>query len=181
MAGFVVELGRFTDLDLLEPLWVAVHHQHQRAMPELAPYVTDATTWRERRALYVQLFDEHDPVLLLARDCDRLVGYGLGYTMAVEGTWLADTWSTGTRIGEIESLSVLPDHRGRGVGSRLLEELHERLREQGAADFILGALSGNSDAIRLYERHGYRPTWLYLSRLDGRDGPGTRDRGGPAS
>jgi ribosomal protein S18 acetylase RimI-like enzyme len=29
-------------------------------------------------------------------------------------------------------------------------------------------LPGNAAAIRLYERRGYRPTWLYLSRFDGR-------------
>jgi len=26
----------------------------------------------------------------------------------------------------------------------------------------------NSDAIRLYERRGFRPTWMYLSRFSGR-------------
>ena len=34
---------------------------------------------------------------------------------------------------------------------------------------ILGALAGNTDAIRLYERRGYRPTWLYLSKFAGRE------------
>jgi ribosomal protein S18 acetylase RimI-like enzyme len=169
---FAVDLGHITDLGLLEPLWVAVHHQHQQAMPALAPYVTDADTWRERRALYQQLFTEHDPVLLLGRHDDQVVGYGLGYTMPVTGTWLADTWTTGARIGEIESLSVLPEYRGQGLGSKLLEQLHERLQEQGASDFIIGALPGNKHAIRLYQRHGYTPTWLYLSRLQGRDEPG---------
>ena len=139
MEDLAVETGGVADLDALEPLWVAVHHQHRLAMPELAPYVGDTTTWRERRALYGRLFAEHDPVLLLARDADRLIGYALGYTMPATGTWLADTWSTGDLVAEIESLSVLPDHRGRGVGSRLLDEL-QRLRQQGVTDFILGAL-----------------------------------------
>jgi ribosomal protein S18 acetylase RimI-like enzyme len=89
--------------------------------------------------------------------------------MPATGTWLADTWATGEVVAEIESLSVLPEYRGRGLGSRLLEDLHERLRAQGVTDFVLGALAGNADAIRLYERHGYRPTWTYLSRLEGRD------------
>jgi ribosomal protein S18 acetylase RimI-like enzyme len=169
MDAFVVAPGGVADVDLLEPLWVAVHHQHQRAMPELRPYVDDATTWRERRTLYEQLFAEQDPILLLGRHTGRLVGYALGYTMPATGTWLADTWETGARIGEVESLSVLPEYRGRGLGSELLEQLHERLRDRGARDLVLGALPGNTDAIRLYERHGYRPTWLYLSRLDGRD------------
>jgi hypothetical protein len=29
-------------------------------------------------------------------------------------------------------------------------------------------LPGNAGAIRLYERRGFRPTWLYLSRFAGR-------------
>jgi ribosomal protein S18 acetylase RimI-like enzyme len=35
---------------------------------------------------------------------------------------------------------------------------------------VLGVLPGNVDAIRLYERRGFRPTWLYLSRFAGRNG-----------
>jgi ribosomal protein S18 acetylase RimI-like enzyme len=170
MDAFVVEEGSAADVELVESLWVAVHHQHQRAMPELSPYVSDSETWRERRALYDQLFAEHDPVLLLGRHHEEVVGYALGYTMPVAGTWLADTWATGDRIGEVESLSVLPEYRGRGLGSRLLGDLQERLQQQGAVDLIVGALAGNADAIRLYQRQGYRPTWLYLSRLEGREG-----------
>jgi hypothetical protein len=43
-----------------------VHHAHAASMPELAPYVSDAETWSERRALYVSLFDKPDTLLLLA-------------------------------------------------------------------------------------------------------------------
>ncbi len=32
----------------------------------------------------------------------------------------------------------------------------------------LGALPGNTAAIRLYQRHGFHPTWSYLSRFAGR-------------
>ena len=35
-------------------------------------------------------------------------------------------------------------------------------------DLVLGVLPGNDAARRLYERRGYRPTFLYLSRLAGR-------------
>ena len=90
--------------------------------------------------------------------------------MPAEETWVADTWVTGPRVGEIESLGVLPEHRGRGIGSRLLEGLDAALREAGVADVVLGVLPGNAGAIRLYERHGFAPTWLYLSRFDGRTG-----------
>ena len=40
--------GSASDIPRLESLWVSVHHQHQASMPELAPYVSDETTWHER-------------------------------------------------------------------------------------------------------------------------------------
>ena len=114
-----VRTGGAEDLELLEPLWVAVHHRHQQSMPELAPYVSDADTWSARRTLYEELLAKPDTLLLLALVDDEPVGYGLTHVLPVADSWIADTWTTGDRIGEIESLSVLPDYRGSGLGSEL--------------------------------------------------------------
>jgi ribosomal protein S18 acetylase RimI-like enzyme len=160
--------GGAEDLDLVGPLWVAVHHRHAETMPELAPYVSDDETWRVRCALYEELLRKPDTLLLIAHVNDAAVGYGLAHVLAVDETWIPDTWATGSRIGEIESLSVLPQYRGGGLGSELLSRLEKHLLEHGVEDLILGALAGNHDAIRLYERRGYQPTWLYLSRFQGR-------------
>jgi ribosomal protein S18 acetylase RimI-like enzyme len=145
-----------------------VHHVHAASMPELAPYVSDAETWSERRALYASLFDKPDTLLLLARDGDELIGYALTHVLAVEDTWVPDTWRTGARIAEIESLAVSEARRGEGVGSALMDAVERELAARGLDDLILGVLPGNVDAIRLYERRGFRPTWLYLSRFSGR-------------
>jgi ribosomal protein S18 acetylase RimI-like enzyme len=161
--------GSVDDLDLLEPLWVAVHHRHQESMPDLAPYVDDTETWRARRSLYAELLVKPDTLLLVAVVDGTAVGYGLTHVMPVADSWIEDTWQTGDRIGEIESLSVLPDYRGSGLGTELLERLEQHLHDVGVDDLILGALSGNDHAIRLYERRGYRPTWLYMSKFAGRD------------
>ncbi len=163
-----VRTGNAADLDLLGPLWVAVHHRHAESMPELAPYVDDEETWRVRRALYVDLLAKPETILLLASVGEATVGYGLAHVLPTDDSWIPDTWVTGPRIGEIESLSVLPEYRGSGIGSELLRRLEEHLHQLGVADLILGALAGNHDAIRLYERRGYQPTWLYLSRFNGR-------------
>ena len=156
------------DLDRLEPLWVSVHHRHAESMPQLAPYVDDATTWAERRKVYAELLAKPDTVLLLAVEDEALVGYGLAHVMATEETWIPDTWVTGPRIGEIESLAVLPEHRGRGLGTELLDRLERELRAQGVHDIVIGVLPANDGAVRMYERRGYRPTWMYLSRFEGR-------------
>jgi ribosomal protein S18 acetylase RimI-like enzyme len=160
--------GTAADLPLLEPLWVSVHHRHAESMPELAPYVDDRETWAVRSAMYAELLAKPDTVLVLAISGGAAVGYGLAHVLAVADTWIADTWRTGGRIGEIESLAVLPSHRGQGIGTRLLEALENELATIGIRDLILGVLAGNEDAIRLYRRRGYRPTWAYLSKFEGR-------------
>jgi ribosomal protein S18 acetylase RimI-like enzyme len=166
-ADYEIHRGGPDDLPRLEPLWVSVHHRHVESMSELEPYVDDAATWAVRGALYAELLAKPDTVLLLATAGDALIGYGLAHVMPVEETWVADTWVTGPRIGEIESLAVLPEHRGRGLGSEPLTRLERELRAGGVTDLVIGALAGNAAAIRLYERRGYRPTWMYLSRFGG--------------
>jgi ribosomal protein S18 acetylase RimI-like enzyme len=147
MAALRIVEGSAGDIPALEPLWVGVHHVHEESMPELAPY---------------------DTVLLLAFDGEELVGYALSHILALEETWIGDTWRTGQRIAELESLAVRESHRGQGIGSALLDRIDEALEAQGIRDVFVGTLAGNEGALRLYARRGFRPTWLYMSRFDGR-------------
>jgi hypothetical protein len=65
-----VRVATADDLNLVEPLWIAVHHQHAETMPELAPFVGDDETWAVRKELYEELYEEllakPDTLLLLA-------------------------------------------------------------------------------------------------------------------
>ena len=160
--------GSLADLPLLEPLWVSVHHHHAQVMPDLAPYVDDRQTWAVRSQLYAELLAKPETVLLLASADGAVIGYGLAHVSPASGTWVADTWQTGDRVGEIESLAVQPGYRGQGIGSRLLTALTAELATAGVRDLVLGVLPGNDAAIRLYQRQGFRPTWTYLSRFTGR-------------
>lgn len=173
----MIARGSAADIGSLEPLWVAVHRQHIASTPELAPYVSDAETWAERRALYEELFRKPDTFVLLASLEGARIGYALVHVTPVRETWIADTWATGDRVAELESISVLPEHRGRGVGTTLIEAVDRELESLGVADVVVGVLAGNDAAIRLYERSGYRPTWLYLSRFAGRRPSTNRGRG----
>jgi ribosomal protein S18 acetylase RimI-like enzyme len=168
MAALRIVEGSAGDIPTLEPLWVGVHHVHEQSMPELAPYVSDAETWASRRALYESVLEKPDTVLVLAFDGDELVGYALSHVMPLDETWIGDTWRTGQRVAELESLAVRESHRGRGIGSALLDRIDEALDAQGIRDIFVGALAGNEGALRLYARRGFRPTWLYMSRFDGR-------------
>lgn len=55
----------------------------------------------------------------------------------------------------IYSVAVTPAWRGKGVGDRLLEYLHERARTVGKTTAVLEVAESNLPARRLYERHNY--------------------------
>jgi ribosomal protein S18 acetylase RimI-like enzyme len=78
----------------------------------------------------------------------------------------ADTWVTERDVAEIKLLVVDDDARGRGVGSALLDEVDRRLGDAGVRDQVIGAIEPNAAAIRLYERRGFRPAWLQMTRFE---------------
>jgi len=65
-----------------------------------------------------------------------------------------DTWSTDERIAMIQTLSVGPPWRGRGVGSALMDAAEAELDRIGVRDVFVGAVSSNEGALRFYERRG---------------------------
>jgi ribosomal protein S18 acetylase RimI-like enzyme len=53
------------------------------------------------------------------------------------------------------AIAVVPNARGKGVGTKLLDALVERAREQGFEAISLSVDKRNSGAIALYRQHGF--------------------------
>lgn len=75
--------------------------------------------------------------------------------------------ATGDRAAWLEDVIVHPDHRGDGLGSRLLTRVIAWARAEGYARISLLTDAENAGAIRFYERHGFAlgrsvPLRLYL-------------------
>lgn len=60
-----------------------------------------------------------------------------------------------TDEAELFQIGTLPEYRGRGLAKSLLERLHGKMREKGAAVCFLEVRSRNAAAISLYEKSGY--------------------------
>ena len=60
-------------------------------------------------------------------------------------------------------LAVAEGARCHGVGSRLIEEVHQQARLHGASCVALHAELGNALALRFYARHGYAEIHRYPS------------------
>ena len=86
----------------------------------------------------------------VAREAKRVVGTGAVRLMAGE----PDT--AGEPYGEIKRMYVEPAQRGRRLGVALVERLEATLREEGVALALLETGRDQSEAVRLYERAGYR-------------------------
>ena len=55
----------------------------------------------------------------------------------------------------IHDLAVRADARGRGVGQALLQAVYEEAARRGACKITLEVLTGNTVAIKTYERFGF--------------------------
>ncbi|MFI7495270.1 ribosomal protein S18-alanine N-acetyltransferase [Kocuria sp. M4R2S49] len=58
-------------------------------------------------------------------------------------------------VGDVQTIAVLPEHEGRGIGSALLRTLHDQARELGATEVLLEVRADNPRAQQLYRRFGY--------------------------
>jgi [ribosomal protein S18]-alanine N-acetyltransferase len=89
-------------------------------------------------------------------------------------------------VGDVQTIAVVPEHEGRGIGSALLRTLHAQARELGATEVLLEVRADNPRAQQLYRRFGYeqihtRPRYYrdgadaLIMRLDltAPDAPGT--------
>jgi len=57
--------------------------------------------------------------------------------------------------GYIESISVSPDHRNKGIGKQALLFIIEQLKEKGIKIINLHVRTDNKEAISLYEKIGF--------------------------
>jgi ribosomal protein S18 acetylase RimI-like enzyme len=109
-------------------------------------------------AAYVTDWGRHGDAGFLAEDEDARPIGAAWYRLFTE-----DDHGYGYLSSEIPELSVAvdPEHRGRGIGTALIEALRERARAEGFSALSLSVEKDNP-VIRLYERLGFERL-----RLDG--------------
>ena len=135
-------------------------HEHHRtvdpAIPGIPPRSTDGW-WAIRSRRYRAWLAEPNSFLLIAEGDDAAVGYALVTFHDID-----DSHTTGDRFAELQSLVVIPERRGDGIGTALLHEVYRQVRRRGVQEMVIGVLAANDRARRLYEREGFRP-WVLLT------------------
>ena len=148
-------------IDLLEPLWLYLFDHHRSVGDAGIRVIERERSWPHRRRLYEELFAEPDTFVVLAERQGRPVGYALCHIK--QGA--DDTWDTGDRIGEIETLVLSSEARGEGVGTALMDAAEAELGRRGAGTIVTAVLEGNDRARDFYLRRGMKPTVTYLMKI----------------
>jgi ribosomal protein S18 acetylase RimI-like enzyme len=138
-------------IGVLEPLYRALHAHHVTVAPDLAGMATRPAdeAWRARRGRYERWLAEPGAFVAIASREQEAVGYAL--VSLGEGL---QGWASGGRIADVLDLAVLPQMRGQGIGTALLDAVEARLRETGIERYRLLVLAANADAARFYARRG---------------------------
>jgi len=87
---------------------------------------------------------------IIAEDNNTPIGY-------ISGRAITRTDEEPATIGAISTMWVEPDHRKRGVGTRLVRDLLERLNRAGAQDITLRIVNGNAEAQTFWAGLGFQP------------------------
>jgi GNAT superfamily N-acetyltransferase len=107
-------------------------------------------------AYFADLLTDPQAIPLLARDGERAIGHLVGRVLE------PDTLRPGTRVAVLQSMRVVPEARGRGVGDRLVAAFFDWAKEHGAVRASVTAYAANEGAQRFYSRHGFVPASVTL-------------------
>jgi ribosomal protein S18 acetylase RimI-like enzyme len=102
---------------------------------------------------------EEPNIIILVAERD---GNVVGYTYAgVEGN---DYMALRGPAGVVYDIIVDPAHRGQGIGRMLLDATIDELKSRGAPRVVLSTAERNAPAQRLFDRAGFRPTMIEMTR-----------------
>jgi GNAT superfamily N-acetyltransferase len=160
MPGLEIQRLPAESIGRLAPLWEALRHHHVGVVPHLPAQPPDRS-WVIRRALYEEVLSDPDAFALVA----VLDGRDVGYAVVALHQGPDDTWVTGDRIAEVETLSVLSDARRSGVGTALLDRVDAELTSLGVRDLRIAVIPDNTAATRFYERRGLQPFLTILGNF----------------
>ena len=145
--------------DEFESLWQI----DQNCFPPGIAYAREELQW------YMQL---PQAFTLVSENKGKIAGFVLASIAQVRGKKRGSGGELATieSVGHIITIDVLAKWQRTGIGSKLLTQTEQKLRDEGCRTVLLETGVDNDSAIRFYKKHGYSvmrtlPRY-YLDSLD---------------
>ena len=101
---------------------------------------------------YESLLDELPEAFLVAEISGKLIGY----IMCKMEYGFSNFKKLGfVKKGHVVSVAVIDEHRGKGIGSELVNESLKGVKMRQCGEMYLEVRCSNNDAVRLYEKLGF--------------------------
>jgi len=69
---------------------------------------------------------------------------------------------TGREYGHIAAIGTVPEHRGKKIGTSLMQRAHNHILEKGYERSFVGTSEGNTSSRALYQKMGYQVVYRIL-------------------
>lgn len=143
----------------LGALLIRTHHTF-----DAARFIADTHDSAEGYAWFLGTqLQRKDAAVLVAEDGGRVMGYT--YVTVEDEDWM----SLRGPAGVLHDVVVEPEHRRRGIGQLLLDAALDFVASRGAPQAVLYTAVANKSAQRMFERAGFRPTMIEMTRELDRD------------
>lgn len=139
----LLELAKGSDREAVNAMARQVHELHVAWRPDVFEMVEE---------LYpLERFEKAvaDKQLYVARSDGETVGYAS--VLVRHYNWPG---VVNRKVLMLDELCVDENHRHRGIGKQMMEDIKELAREKGCTDIQLGVYAQNSAAIGFYEKVG---------------------------
>lgn len=156
-----IDRAHLRDLTKVKPLWKAMVADYAELSDGLCEVRAPQEAWEHRHQEYLEWINDAGGVVFLATDSESETGEVIGYA-ALHFASSGAAFDLGESFGDIETLAVKPDHRGRGVGAALMAACQRELERREIRYVSLQTLASNERALRLYARAGFKP---FMTRL----------------
>ncbi|MBO3128905.1 GNAT family N-acetyltransferase [Dermatophilus congolensis] len=156
------------DIAKVKPLWKQMVSEYATISGGKWRVLEPHEAWQLRFQEYLAWINDASGLVFIAIDQtpdengnveDKAVGYA-----AIRFVSPDSTFDMGETRGELESLVVLPDYRGRGIASDLLAACRKELMRREISYWTTSTLTDNAATIHLFQKNGFKPFLLRMGQ-----------------
>ncbi len=140
-------------LDAIQPLWLQLNAHHGSLTRHFQEHYRTFTFVQRRSHM---LDDARSGLLRVDLAFDTVESRSIGYCVSIIDE---------KNAGEIESIFVEPEYRGRNIGDELMSAALRWMDEHTVAKRMLSVAVGNEAVLPFYTKFGFYPRMVVLEQL----------------